>query len=85
MTYDEFNLIQSIKTPENIVSQYTYNKLNKKTNEKIILSDTESVDTNYTYDMLDNPTDISTDINDIETKTIVTKYDNNGNIIETKV
>lgn len=84
ITYDEFNLLKSITTPENIVSEYTYNSLNKKTNEKIILSDDESVDTSFTYDILDNPTSITKDVDNLRQKTIVTAYDNNSNITEIK-
>jgi len=84
LTYDDFNLLKSLTTPEWIISEYTFNKLNKKVNESIILWDLSTVTSSYTYDILDNPTNITSDIDNLRQKTIVTKYDKNSNITEIK-
>jgi len=82
LSYDDFNMLKKLTTPEGIVSEYVYNKLNKKTNEKIILSGTETIDSSYEYDILDNPTKITTDIDASRQKITVTQYDKNSNITE---
>lgn len=84
LTYDEFNLLQTQTTPEGIVSQYEYNSLNKKVNESIILDDNSLVTTSYEYDILDNPTVITKQRESNRTDTVVTKYDNDSRIIETR-
>ena len=84
LTYDEFNLLKSQTTPEGIVSQFTYNNLNKKTLESIILQDGSLVNTSYEYDILDNPTQITKDRTSLVQDTLITKYDNDSRIIETQ-
>ena len=82
LTYNDFNLLNNLTTPEGIVSEYSYNKLNKKVNESIILWDLSKVTSSYEYDILDNPTSITKDIDSTRQKITVTKYDNNSNITE---
>ena len=83
MTYDDFNLIKSLKTPEGIVSNYTHNKLNKKTSESIVLKNWSTVDKVYTYDILDNPVKEISDIDSSTQAIKVIEYDNNDNITKT--
>jgi YD repeat-containing protein len=58
--------------------------LNKKVNESIILADSTDVTTSYEYDILDNPTVITKQRESNRTDTVVTAYDNDSRIIETR-
>ncbi len=82
LSYDDFNLLKTLTTPEWIVSEYNYNKLNKKVNESIILWDLSKVTTSYEYNILDNPTKVTKDIDNSTQKITVVSYDNNSNITE---
>jgi YD repeat-containing protein len=84
MSYDDFNLLNQTITPEGITSEITYNKLNKKVNERIILAQTGSVNTSYLYDILDNPIKVTTDLNKTRKNILVTKYDADSRVIETQ-
>ncbi|MDD3145630.1 MAG: DUF6531 domain-containing protein, partial [Candidatus Gracilibacteria bacterium] len=84
LSYDDFNMLKNQTTPENIVSNYTYNTLNKKTKENIILENNQEVSKNYEYDILDNPTKITSDIDATRKLTTITKYDADSRIIETQ-
>ena len=46
LSYDDFNMLKNQTTPQNIVSIYTYNLLNKKTKESIILGNDQEVSKN---------------------------------------
>jgi RHS repeat-associated protein len=86
LTYDDFNLIIQKLSPEAIKTNFTYNKINKKTNEKIVLWtwSWENLNIDYEYDILDNITKQVQDINENKKLTINNKYDDNGKLIETQ-
>jgi YD repeat-containing protein len=58
--------------------------LNKKVNESIILADNIAITTSYEYDILDNPTVITKSRESNRTDTVLTAYDNDSRIIETR-
>ncbi|MCH2188406.1 DUF6531 domain-containing protein [Candidatus Gracilibacteria bacterium] len=84
MTYDAFFLLTSQTTPTGIVSEYAYNDLNKKIQQRLILQDGSDVTTLFEYDILDNLTETTTEKDEGETESIATKYDADSRIIETQ-
>jgi RHS repeat-associated protein len=87
LTYDDFNLVVQKLSPESIKTNYSYNKLNKITNEKIILwswSGAEDFSTDYEYDILDNISKVIQDLDSSKKLTINNSYDDNGRLLETQ-
>ena len=84
LSYDNFNLLSNQITPEGITTETTYNKLNKKVNERIILSNSGTVNTAYLYDILDNPIQVTKDIDVLRKNILVAKYDADSRVIETQ-
>ncbi|MGE4444338.1 MAG: RHS repeat-associated core domain-containing protein [Candidatus Altimarinota bacterium] len=82
LSYDEFNLVIEKLTPNNTKTNITYNNLNKKTHEEIILGASESVTAEYEYDILDNITQVIQDIDTSKTLTSSKVYDTNSRVIE---
>lgn len=82
LSYDEFNLVIEKLTPNHTKTNITYNNLNKKTHEEIILWAGESVTAEYEYDILDNITKAIQDIDTSKTLTSSKVYDTNSRVIE---
>jgi YD repeat-containing protein len=85
LSYNNFNLITQKLTPESIATQYTYNNLNKKTNEKIIFGSWSDLNTDYEYDILDNLTKVIQDVDANKTLEKNVSYDLNSRIIQEKL
>lgn len=82
-SYDVFDRLTSQTSTEGIVREYLYDANNNKTNEKVDISVSESVDTTTTYNILDKPTQVTTETKNGTTATTQYLYDANGNLIQT--